>query len=147
DDVVIARADWDALGRHAGEAVVEDLAGGASSRPAEALESRAAAANLTDKLRSTPGAQRPARLTDHLRQQTLRVLGLPPDFDLDPDRPLIALGLDSLMAVELGNLLSADLGRRLPVTVIFENPTLRRLTEHLLGLLDLGGGPGADRPG
>jgi acyl transferase domain-containing protein/NADPH:quinone reductase-like Zn-dependent oxidoreductase/acyl carrier protein len=66
-------------------------------------------------------------LEDHARA----VLGLPADHDIPSDRPLSELGLDSLMAVELRNRLSQALDRKLPATLLFDHPTLQRLTAFL----------------
>ena len=52
-----------------------------------------------------------------------------------PRQPLNELGLDSLLAVELRNGLGQALGRRLPVTLLFDHPTLEALTDVVLGLL------------
>jgi hypothetical protein len=42
------------------------------------------------------------------------------------------MGLDSLMAVELQNLVGARVARKLPVTLLFDHPTVSRLADHLL---------------
>jgi acyl carrier protein len=50
----------------------------------------------------------------------------------DPQRGFIELGVDSLMAVTLRDRLQASLGVELPVTFIFDHPTIEALAEHLL---------------
>ena len=81
----------------------------------------------------------PERRRDHLaartREQVVAVLGLAPGHPVGPDQGLSDLGMDSLMTVELGNLLSALVNRSLPSTVALEHPTLRDLTAHLEELL------------
>ncbi|WP_433684725.1 SDR family NAD(P)-dependent oxidoreductase [Nocardia sp. CA-119907] len=49
-----------------------------------------------------------------------------------PDRtPLRDLGLDSMMAVDLRNSLSAELGVRLPATLLFDYPTVRAVADEI----------------
>jgi len=60
------------------------------------------------------------------------VLGIDPDLDVDPRTGLMELGLTSVMAVELRNRLSADLGQPVPVTLMFERPNVEAVADHLL---------------
>ncbi|MEV4922760.1 SDR family NAD(P)-dependent oxidoreductase [Streptomyces roseoverticillatus] len=48
-----------------------------------------------------------------------------------PDEPLGALGLDSIMVVQLNKELSAVYGDDVPKTLFYEQPTLRAVAEHL----------------
>ncbi|HEV3076161.1 MAG TPA: acyl carrier protein, partial [Thermoanaerobaculia bacterium] len=54
-------------------------------------------------------------------------------FSLDPAQPFHELGLDSLLAVELRNALGSALGATLPVTLVFDHPSVQRLAEFLAG--------------
>ena len=56
------------------------------------------------------------------------------------DVPLKELGLDSLMAVELRNRLSARAGTKLPTTLAFDYPTRGAMAQLLLAKLELGRG-------
>jgi len=51
--------------------------------------------------------------------------------EVDLDRPLGHLGLNSLMAIELRNALEKSVGRPLPATLAWSYPTTRALIEHL----------------
>ncbi|MCI0394193.1 MAG: AMP-binding protein, partial [Chloroflexi bacterium] len=69
-----------------------------------------------------------------LRQRAAQVLGLPP-AQVGLDQPLDALGLDSLMAIELRNALENSLGVTLPVVNFLQGPTITALVGQLLELL------------
>jgi NADPH:quinone reductase-like Zn-dependent oxidoreductase/acyl carrier protein len=94
----------------------------------------AASAARTDLLRRLESA-RPSERLDVLlacvQAEAAKVLGLDASRTLDPRRPLNELGLDSLMAVELRNALGNLAGRTLPVTLLFDYPTVQGLTDHL----------------
>ncbi|GAA3411777.1 SDR family NAD(P)-dependent oxidoreductase [Streptosporangium vulgare] len=66
---------------------------------------------------------------------------------IDPEVSLTRLGLDSLMAVELRNLLEARLGVRLPTPAFLDGPTVAELAGRVsahLGERPAGGDPVAD---
>jgi acyl transferase domain-containing protein len=71
---------------------------------------------------------------DLVRTHTAAVLGNPVPKSVDTTRSFRALGLDSLMSVELRDSLSAATSLQLPSTVLFDHPTPRRLAEHLRSL-------------
>ena len=51
--------------------------------------------------------------------------------ELDSDTPFAALGVDSLMGLELRNRLESQTGQALPSTAIWTYPTPRAMAEHL----------------
>ncbi|WP_197041558.1 type I polyketide synthase, partial [Chondromyces apiculatus] len=73
-----------------------------------------------------------------VREDVARVLSLGSASDTPVDRPLQELGLDSLMALELRNRLSARIGKPLSATVVFDHPTVEALSRFLIGRI---GGP------
>jgi len=56
---------------------------------------------------------------------------LRPEEEIDPDLPINELGMDSLLAIELRNVLSGLFHRQFPSTILFDYPTLRTLTAYL----------------
>ena len=72
---------------------------------------------------------------DHIRDHVVEVLWLDSSKPLDLQRPLMELGLDSLMVIELRNRLRANLGVDLPLTDFLHNPTIVQLAELVLSQL------------
>jgi acyl-CoA synthetase (AMP-forming)/AMP-acid ligase II/acyl carrier protein len=66
-----------------------------------------------------------------IRGHLARSLRLPEER-IDSDTPFGSLGLDSLMSLEVRNHLEAELGVALPATLIWRDPTLSALAQHLV---------------
>ncbi|WP_337179635.1 beta-ketoacyl reductase, partial [Hydrogenophaga borbori] len=99
--------------------------------PAPGQTAAAPEPSLRERLASAAANRRKTLLRDHVRQLTVKVLGLQRGEDLDVTEPLRQLGLDSLMAVELRNRLGQAVGRTLPAPLTFDHPSGAALTELL----------------
>jgi myxalamid-type polyketide synthase MxaD len=76
-------------------------------------------------------ADRGPLLQSYVTEQVARVLGLSPS-QLDIQQPLTNLGLDSLMAVELKNRISADLGVNVPMVKFLQGFSVAQAASQLL---------------
>src|SRR5262249_11864907 len=74
-----------------------------------------------------PAGSRDQELRAYLRREAALILKLQLDREIDPQRPFNELGMDSLMAVELRNVLGRAVNRTLPATLLFDYPTLDAL--------------------
>jgi acyl transferase domain-containing protein/SAM-dependent methyltransferase/acyl carrier protein len=100
-----------------------------ATRP-EPSEKRPSDGGFFETLAGQPPARVRVMLLERLGREAARVLGLNPNEPIDPAQPLNALGMDSLMAVELRNALGHLAGRQLPATLLFNYPTLGELVEY-----------------
>jgi polyene macrolide polyketide synthase len=137
--LIPARFDLAALSTHA-DALPPLFRGLIRARRPHASNS-VAASDLKQRLLSLSELDRDRALLDVVRGETATVLGLKSTSAIDPGRPLRELGLDSLMAVELRNRLSAVTGLRLPVTLLFDHPTPSALAKQLREKILGAGGP------
>ncbi|MEM9482534.1 MAG: MupA/Atu3671 family FMN-dependent luciferase-like monooxygenase [Cyanobacteria bacterium P01_F01_bin.116] len=83
------------------------------------------------ELESLPIPARRARLTDYVQTQVAEIMGMTSLSELDHQRGLFELGMDSLMALELKNRLETTLGRSIPAVVAFEHPSVAALSTYL----------------
>ena len=109
------------------------------------LKRASAASGDTNALRArlaalASDAERLKALVELAQEDIAAVLALPGASSVPADVPLKELGLDSLMAVELRNRLSARVGTKLPTTLAFDYPTPRAMAQLLLEKLELGRG-------
>ncbi|MEU6987857.1 amino acid adenylation domain-containing protein [Streptomyces sp. NPDC046324] len=126
-----------ACGTDAAQLMVADLASTPSRRVPTGADSVVSAYRNTTRppapTTSRPplaGTDRGSSLSDVLRQLLSEALLVSAD-DLGDDVPLLGLGLDSLMAVDLVKRLEKELARSLPITLFFEHRTLGELARHL----------------
>ena len=84
-----------------------------------------------DAVRAAAPEERRGLLDVLVRDKVARVLGTSAD-QLDVEKPLLNLGIDSLMAVELRNWLEQELRVSLPIMELMRSPSLARLTDLLV---------------
>ncbi|MGW4297824.1 type I polyketide synthase, partial [Micromonospora chersina] len=109
----------------------------AATRPAETPveEPAVPSSELARRLAGLSAAERSAALLDLVRQCAAGALGYGSADDIPATRPFRDLGLDSLTAVDLRNLLATATDLRLPATLAFDYPSPAVLAGHLDELL------------
>ncbi len=142
-NIGIVNANWDRIAERWPpklRAYAAELIEARASAPLSQADSRQEAASrdeLNARLAAAPVKKRRALLQAEIRSLAMKVLSLPATHTIDLKAPLNGLGLDSLMAVELRNLLGRAIGRSLPATLLFDHPSIEALTSHLATLLNI----------
>ncbi len=129
--VGVLRMDWQAWARAAGGQLPPRLAGLAE---ASVETSDAASQGLREIVLAAAEAERPALLVAMLREQVAKVLRSS-SADLDPDRPLSELGLDSLMAIDLLHRIENAFGVAVPTGRVGSEVSVTILAGTLLELI------------
>ena len=151
----LERSPSPSLERGAALAAFERLLGQALSEPGslpaavavvppggqEQTEGAKPPAWLAGLLRAAAPEEREGILSSEIRRAAARVLGMDAARLADPSLPLQELGLDSLMALELRNILGAAVGTPLAATLLFDAPSLAALGRTLSGILGFGQAP------
>jgi acyl transferase domain-containing protein/acyl carrier protein len=90
---------------------------------------------LWQRLEATPVKARPELILTHVQSEVARILGLEVSELVQSAQGFFAMGMDSLMAVQLKNALESSVGAALPATVAFEYSTCRDLADYLAQVL------------
>ena len=108
-----------------------------SAAPAAPLPALAEAEALRAALSVALPDERTDLLVSFVRQAIARVLRLRDWQSLQRNQPLLDLGFDSLMAVELRNVLrqGLELPRKLPATLVFDYPSIAAIAAYLEKML------------
>jgi phthiocerol/phenolphthiocerol synthesis type-I polyketide synthase C len=93
--------------------------------------------DLRTRLERLPSADRRDYLVQAIKEHIGRVLGMQP-AELDADRPLMELGLDSLMGVELSEILARE-NIPLPVMELIQSGSIANMAARILQTLDAAG--------
>jgi NAD(P)-dependent dehydrogenase (short-subunit alcohol dehydrogenase family)/acyl carrier protein len=112
-------------------ALSAEQAAAQSNQPGEAIS------GLVEAILNASMAERAELAQQYLRRSVAKVLGLSEDkmFGIGPSQPLNRLGLDSLMAIEIKNLIESDLGVTVPMANLLGGAGLADLTSLVLGQL------------
>jgi acyl-CoA synthetase (AMP-forming)/AMP-acid ligase II/acyl carrier protein len=86
---------------------------------------------LVEKLAVATGRRRENLLADWIQATAAALIGVDP-AELETDRPVREVGLDSVTAVELVERIAAALNRPIAPTVLFDHPTIDGLARFLL---------------
>ena len=113
-----------------------DLRTLSSDAPAKsAPDGKQLSKGLRDLLAMLTGSRRNSIIEEHVKEHISKIVRIPSNR-IDVNKPLQSLGLDSLMGLELRNSLQTSLGLSLPVTMVFNYPTPRLLSQYLTDLAD-----------
>jgi acyl transferase domain-containing protein/acyl carrier protein len=125
--------DWIKYVERFGNAVPPLYADLARRRSTMASQPAVASASILEALERAKPADRKSLLTAHVYAHVIEVLGFSSGHQLDLEQGLFDLGMDSLTAVELKNRLQSTLGRPLQSTLLFDYPSVQKLSDYLAG--------------
>jgi acyl transferase domain-containing protein/aryl carrier-like protein len=137
--VAVLNVDWDRLvatvHRGTRPATLERLA--SDARPTATVAATAAGGlpALLQALAGKPRGQWDEVIEGFVEAQAARILRLPPGRVIDRTTPLLDLGLDSLLAVELKNAIT-DAGVDLAVARVMTGPSIRQIGQMVVTALD-----------
>ncbi|GHC94953.1 hypothetical protein GCM10007079_45990 [Nocardiopsis terrae] len=133
--LAVAEVDWprfrSALTAGRPSLLIGDLGRGGGRPAPPATEEAGGPEQLHARLAGESRADRERALTELVREQVAAVLGHRSGAEVETDRNLKDLGMDSATAVAFRNRLSGLTGLRLPAAVVFDHPTCTALARNI----------------
>ena len=99
-----------------------------------AVHTRPTTSSILTQLAAVEAEQKKSLLDQYVSKQICQILGFSTD-ELDKQKGFFDLGMDSLTALELKNILQTELNISLPSTVAFDYPTVEALIDYLAAQL------------
>ncbi|WP_414520853.1 type I polyketide synthase [Umezakia ovalisporum] len=87
---------------------------------------------LLAKLKVSKSSDRPEMMVNYLQSVVGKLLGFPDSDTLDPQLGFFDMGMDSLLALELRNLLQSNLDCSVSSTILFEYSNIESLAEYII---------------
>jgi len=131
----IARVDWKRFGRFFGSKLPSVF----SLLVESAVEYSPQECDVKKQLAELAPQERAARIESHLKNIVAAVLRSKTSR-IDARSRFGSMGVDSLMSVEIARRLTETLDLRVPVTVVFNFPSVEVLTQELMRRMDLQAG-------
>jgi len=98
--------------------------------------------NLPDLLGEAEPKRHPVIILNMVQRVVAKALGFSNPLDVELDRPLKEIGIDSLTAMQIRNHLATQTGLKLSINIAFLHPNLRALGQSLLSQLQGAGKSG-----
>jgi acyl transferase domain-containing protein len=144
DHVAVVPVDWSRFECPAWATGLNRLVSSLAGDRPDVRESR-----QLENMGHLPPRERRLRVLEFVRDQVGQILGIDVPRQLDTEKPLIELGFDSLLALELRNRLALATRTNLPAGLLFVHPSIVGLADYITeSVLDCGSLPGksAARP-
>jgi NADPH:quinone reductase-like Zn-dependent oxidoreductase/acyl carrier protein len=132
ETVIVGKFDWEAVagsfhkGRPASGLLTSLVGEFSSGHSGSVVGSR-----IREALENSTDEQRSVLLRAYLQAQVARTLRVPPE-KVDVERPIVDLGLDSLMGIELATIIEQDCAITLPSLATSREITVNRLVRDIL---------------
>jgi myxalamid-type polyketide synthase MxaE and MxaD len=133
--VAVIPADWPTYFRQLPAGVVPPMFEEIERVVVVTRDEAAEPTNLIVEFGRLSPSDRRVALRDRVRRACAKVLGIASPTRIQTDQVFSDLGFDSLMALEVRNVLGQSLGRPLKATMMFDYPTVDAVVEHLDQLL------------
>jgi acyl carrier protein len=91
---------------------------------------------LLDEVKQASFDQQQKIVEQYVHRKIRQLFGLAPTVTLNPNQAFTDLGLDSLMAVQLADLIGKGLGQRLPVSLAFNYPNAAELVQYVWEIVE-----------
>jgi aryl carrier-like protein len=134
-ETLVASIDWPRLLAGLGERRRSELLVDLAAECGEPQGSSEEAGRGAERVLALAAEEREGALVELIQSELATIMGLEL-AELDPEAPLVYLGLDSLMAIELKERLECSIGVTLGIEHLVEDPTIRDVAKVTLDELE-----------